>query len=358
MTLLAVRDLSIVFRTLDGLVHAVNGVDLDINSGEIVGLVGESGSGKSVTSLAILRLLPDSVSQVTSGRILLEGIDLLTLAQSEMRAVRGRQIAIVFQDPSTSLNPVLTIEEQLVETVLAHTAMDRLAAKNRAVELLTMVGIPSPRSRLKSYPHEFSGGMRQRVMIAIALALEPKLLIADEPTTALDVTIQAQVLELIAELVAKFNTAVLLITHDLGVAARMTQRLNVMYGGFIVESATTAEAFAYPRHPYTIGLLQSMPRIDRPPTEELQAIDGAPPQQVGPIKGCPFAPRCAWSLPICWRENPTLDPVTKTPKPGDSDRSMHRVACHNQATLEEARVGRPQRADFVRASRDTDSESL
>jgi oligopeptide/dipeptide ABC transporter ATP-binding protein len=343
VTLLSVEGLEVRIDTDRGVLHAVNGVDLTVEAGEIVGLVGESGCGKSVTSLAILRLLPEPAARVTRGRVMLDGVDLLQLPVEEMRKVRGPKISMVFQDPGTSLNPVLTIEEQLTETLSAHSTIDRKQARERAIELLGMVGISSPRTRLRSYPHEFSGGMRQRVMIAIALALEPKLLIADEPTTALDVTIQAQVLELVAELVSRTKTAVILITHDLGIAARMTQRLNVMYGGLIVESGSTSDLFYHPHHPYTVGLLQSLPRIDRPSGADLLAIEGVPPQLIGEFKGCPFTPRCAWRLPRCLEETPALLPVDG---PHDSENGaarMHLAACHNQPTDEDARAGRPLR---------------
>ncbi len=349
MTLLAVEGLEVTFDTDRGVLHAVNGVDLMVEAGEVVGLVGESGCGKSVTSLAIMRLLPEPAARITRGRVMLDGVDLLKLPAEDMRKVRGPQISMVFQDPGTSLNPVLTIEEQLTETLAAHSPIDRKHARERAVELLAMVGIPSPRTRLKSYPHEFSGGMRQRVMIAIALALEPKLLIADEPTTALDVTIQAQVLELVADLVTRLRTAVILITHDLGIAARMTQRLNVMYGGLIVESGNTVDLFEHPRHPYTVGLLQSLPRIDRPTGSDLVAIEGAPPQLIGGFTGCPFAPRCAWKVPRCVEETPALLPVNVA-NGGSPAPSSHLAACYNQPTADEARSGRPLRPAADEAS--------
>jgi oligopeptide/dipeptide ABC transporter ATP-binding protein len=254
---------------------------------------------------------------------------------------------MIFQDPMTSLNPVLTIEEQLVETIRAHRKIDSDAARARAVELLTMVGIPSPESRLRDFPHQFSGGMRQRVMIAIALALAPKLLIADEPTTALDVTIQAQVLDLLRNLTTEGKTALVLITHDLGVVAGMTQRINVMYAGFIVESATTEAVFEKPSHPYTVGLLHSIPKINAAPGEELLPIEGRPPDMRRAPTGCPFAPRCAWRLDVCWTDNPPLAPVidgTALVLTGPS--ATHRIACHNPPTPEEAVAGRPLRDGF------------
>ncbi len=350
MTLLSVRDLVVRFRTHDGTVYAVNGVSFDVDEGETLGLVGESGCGKSVTNLAVMRLLPKPAGRVEGGRVVFEGQDLTRLSEAEMRDLRGKEIAMIFQDPMTSLNPVLTIEEQMVETIRAHRAVGPREARDRAIELLGMVGIPSPELRLKNYPHHFSGGMRQRVMIAMALALEPKLLIADEPTTALDVTIQAQVLELLQRLTAERGTAVILITHDLGVVAGMTRRINVMYAGFIVETAPTPELFAHPRHPYTVGLLHSIPRLDGPAGEPLIPIEGTPPDLRWAPVGCPFAPRCAWRVAQCWDENPTLEPlVTGVPIQMTGARATHRIACWNPPTAEEASAGRPLREGFVPA---------
>ena len=341
--LLSIQELVVKFRTREGTIHAVNGVTFDMEAGERLGLVGESGCGKSVTSLATMRLLPQPAGKIEGGRVVFDGLDLSTLSEREMRELRGREIAMIFQDPMSSLNPVLTIEEQLIETIQAHRKVDKDAARKRAIELLAMVGIPEPEGRLKSFPHQFSGGMRQRVMIAIALALEPRLMIADEPTTALDVTIQAQVLELLHRLTEDTETALILITHDLGVVAGMTQRINVMYAGFIVEAATTHELFASPAHPYTIGLLHSIPRLtDGERQSALIPIEGTPPDQRRPITGCPFAPRCAWRLPVCWDENPALVPI----HPGErvvqtGPNATHRIACHNPPTPEEAIAGRP-----------------
>ena len=351
MALLEIRDLVVRFRTHDGLVHAVNGVSFDLDEAETLGLVGESGCGKSVTNLAILRLLPRPAGRIEGGEVHFEGQDLLRLSEAEMRDLRGREIAMIFQDPMTSLNPVLTIEEQMVETIRAHRPVSQREARDRAVELLKTVGIPRPETRLRSFPHEFSGGMRQRVMIAMALALEPKLLIADEPTTALDVTIQAQVLELLQRLTAERGTAVILITHDLGVVAGMTRRINVMYAGHVVECATTAELFAHPRHPYTVGLLHSMPRLDAPEGEPLIPIEGAPPDLRLLPKGCPFAPRCAWRLEGCWSDLPPLGPLepvghVQTTGPGVT----HRTACWNPPTDAEAAAGMPLRTGFVPAA--------
>ena len=349
--LLSIQDLVVKFRTREGTIHAVNGVTFDLEPGETLGLVGESGCGKSVTSLATLRLLPQPAGRIEGGRVMFDGIDLATLSERDLRDLRGKEIAMIFQDPMTSLNPVLTIEEQLVETIQAHKKVDKADARKRAIELLAMVGIPEPEKRLKSFPHQFSGGMRQRVMIAIALALDPRLMIADEPTTALDVTIQAQVLEILRRLTEESGTALILITHDLGVVAGMTQRINVMYAGFIVEAATTIELFANPSHPYTIGLLHSIPRMgedERP--ETLIPIEGTPPDQRRPVTGCPFAPRCAWRLEVCWTDNPGLVPI----RPGErvvqtGPDATHRIACHNPPTAEEATAGRPLRDGFVAA---------
>jgi oligopeptide transport system ATP-binding protein len=350
VTLLSVRDLVVRFRTHDGTVYAVNGVSFDLDEGETLGLVGESGCGKSVTNLAVMRLLPEPAGRIEGGRVEFEGQDLIELDESEMRELRGKEIAMIFQDPMTSLNPVLTIEEQMVETIKAHKKITGSDARARAIELLSMVGIPQPEQRLRNFPHQFSGGMRQRVMIAMALALEPKLLIADEPTTALDVTIQAQVLELLSRLAADHGTAVILITHDLGVVAGMTRRTNVMYAGFVVESATTAELFAQPSHPYTVGLLHSMPRLDAQPGEPLIPIEGTPPDlRFAPV-GCPFAPRCAWRVESCWRGMPPLEPLQPTTEVHmTGSGATHRCACWNRPTAEEASAGRPLRAGFTAA---------
>lgn len=351
MALLSVRDLVVQFRTHDGTVYAVNGVSFDLAEGETLGLVGESGCGKSVTNLAVMRLLPSPAGRIVGGHVYFEDEDLVGLDESEMRDLRGKEIAMIFQDPMTSLNPVLTIEEQMVETIKAHKKATGKEARARANELLAMVGIPQPEQRLKNFPHQFSGGMRQRVMIAMALALQPKLLIADEPTTALDVTIQAQVLELLGRLAAENGTAVILITHDLGVVAGMTQRINVMYAGYVVEAAITGDLFARPRHPYTVGLLHSIPRLDAQPGEPLIPIEGAPPDlRFAPV-GCPFAPRCAWRIETCWKAMPPLDPID----PGHElvttgPRATHRAACWNPPTPEEAVAARPLREGFEPAA--------
>ena len=349
-TLLDVQDLLVRFRTQDGTIHAVNGISFELGRGERLGLVGESGCGKSVTNLAIIRLLPKPAGRIEGGKVLFDGEDLVTLDESEVREIRGRDIAMIFQDPMTSLNPVLTVEEQMVETIQAHKKVSKADARARAVELLGMVGIPQPEKRLKSFPHQFSGGMRQRVMIAMALALEPKLMIADEPTTALDVTIQAQVLELISRLTTESGTSLILITHDLGVVAGMTDRINVMYAGFIVETAPTGDLFDRPTHPYTVGLLHSMPRVDATEGEPLIPIEGRPPDMRRAPRGCPFAPRCAWRLERCWTENPTLESVVPgTPLVTTGHGATHRIACHNPALPGEAELGRPARPGHVPA---------
>jgi oligopeptide transport system ATP-binding protein len=350
VALLEVRDLVVRFRTHDGTIYAVNGVSFDLEPGETLGLVGESGCGKSVTNLAIMRLLPKPAGHIEGGQVRFDGLDLVSLPEEDMRNLRGRDIAMIFQDPMTSLNPVLTVEEQMTETIQAHKKVTKKEARDRAIELLAMVGIPQPENRLKSYPHQFSGGMRQRVMIAMALALEPKLMIADEPTTALDVTIQAQVLELLKRLTDETDTAMILITHDLGVVAGMTQRIKVMYAGFIVEAATTADLFALPSHPYTVGLLHSIPRLDALEGEELIPIEGRPPDQRQVPLGCLFAPRCAWRIETCWSENPELVALDRSD--GTSLSGMgatHRIACHNPPSREEALAGRPLRPGFKAA---------
>jgi oligopeptide transport system ATP-binding protein len=345
MPLLQVQDLVVRFRTHEATIYAVNGVTFDLDEGERIGLVGESGCGKSVTNLAIIRLLPKPAGRIEGGKVLFDAQDLATLREDEVREIRGRDIAMIFQDPMTSLNPVLTIEEQMVETIRAHKPVRSAEARARAIELLAMVGIPQPEKRLRAFPHQFSGGMRQRVMIAMALALEPRLMIADEPTTALDVTIQAQVLELISRLTTETGTSLILITHDLGVVAGMTDRINVMYAGFIVETGPTGELFDRPSHPYTVGLLHSIPRVDAPEGDPLIPIEGRPPDMRHAPTGCPFAPRCAWRLEQCWNVNPALEPVDLgAPLVTTGPRATHRTACHNPPTREEAEAGRPMRA--------------
>jgi oligopeptide/dipeptide ABC transporter ATP-binding protein len=322
--LLSVEDLRVEFWTSRGTVHAVNGITLDIAPGETLGIVGESGCGKSVTSLAILGLLARA-GRVVGGTAMFEGRDLLQLKDDQLRQIRGRDIAMIFQDPMTSLNPVLTVGRQIREALETHFDLDKKEAMARSAELLDRVGIPSPKMRLKDYPHQFSGGMRQRAMIAMALACEPKLLIADEPTTALDVTIQAQILDLLRQLVAEQDAALILITHDLGVVAGMCERVNVMYAGMFVETGSATALFGRPRHPYTLGLLQSIPRLDATRKEALRPIEGAPRDMLSPPSACPFQPRCRFEVEQSRLEVPLLRQI----EPG------HYVACFNPVPVEE-----------------------
>jgi oligopeptide/dipeptide ABC transporter ATP-binding protein len=322
--LLAVEDLRVRFKTQRGLVHAVNGISFDVRPGETLGLVGESGCGKSVTALTTMGILPRA-ARIASGSIRLDGRELLGLSERQWRRVRGKEIAMIFQDPMTSLNPVLTVGAQLREAIEEHLDLDRKAATRRAVELLEQVGIPSPADRLRNYPHQFSGGMRQRVMIAIALACEPKVLIADEPTTALDVTIQAQILDLLRDLVADRGTSLVLITHDLGVVAGMCERVKVMYAGTLIEEGSASELFAAPRHPYTLGLLQSVPRLDAGRKQPLRPIPGAPRNMLSEPVSCPFAPRCRNRLDRCDAELPQLERLD----------TGQRAACFNPAAADE-----------------------
>ncbi len=303
--LLEVDDLRVEFWTARGTIYAVNGVSFDIAPGETLGIVGESGCGKSVTSLALLGILPRA-GRVVGGSARFAGRDLVGLSDAELRRVRGKEVAMIFQDPMTSLNPVLTIGRQIREALQTHLGLEKAEAETRAAELLDQVGIPAARARLRDYPHQFSGGMRQRAMIAMALACEPKLLIADEPTTALDVTIQAQILDLLRTLVAERGTALILITHDLGVVAGMCDRVNVMYAGMFVETGRASDVFATPRHPYTVGLLQSVPRLDARRRSRLQPIEGQPRSMLAAPSSCPFAPRCRYVLDGCRVEVPAL----------------------------------------------------
>jgi oligopeptide transport system ATP-binding protein len=320
--LLSVRDLRITFGSGKRTVHAVNGVSYDVAAGETIGIVGESGCGKSVSALAVMRLLPKPAARLGADtRILFEGRELTELPESAMRQLRGEELAMIFQDPMTSLNPSLTIGRQVTEVLEAHRGVRGEAAKERAAELLETVGIPHARKRLGDYPHQFSGGMRQRVMIAMALALEPKLLIADEPTTALDVTIQAQILDLMRTIVSDRGTALVLITHDLGVVAGICRRVLVMYAGHIVEEATVEEIFGRPRHPYTVGLLRSIPRLDEEQPVELVPIEGQPPDLSREIRGCPFAARCFNVQERCLESMPPLEQAPNA-APG------HRIACY------------------------------
>jgi len=318
VALLEVRDLKVQFATDDGVVRAVDGVSFSVEAGRSLGIVGESGSGKSVSNLSLLGLTRAGNASF-SGEVMFEGRDLLKMPEAELRQIRGEEIAMIFQDPLSSLHPFYRVGDQLIEAVRAHHDVSKRAGKDRAIEMLQMVGIPEPRSRVDSYPHEFSGGMRQRAMIAMALINSPKLLIADEPTTALDVTVQAQILELIERLQSETGTAVILITHDLGVVAEVTHDIAVMYAGRVVERAPTAELFAAPQHPYTWGLLRSIPRLDSPRDEELVPIEGRPPSMITRPSGCAFHPRCPYVREAHKRVDPRLEPVTG--RPG------HDVAC-------------------------------
>ena len=304
--LLQVKDLRTHFFTDEGVVRAVDGISYDVEEGETMGLVGESGCGKSVSALSILRLIPSPPGKIVGGEVWFDGRDLLKVNEEEIRHVRGNRIAMIFQEPMTSLNPVLTIGRQITEALELHLKMNRNAANGRAVELLEMVGIPEGQTRLNDYPHQFSGGMRQRVMIAMALSCNPKLLLADEPTTALDVTIQAQILEIMARLSSEFGTAVIIITHNLGVVARYANRVNVMYAGKIVESGSAREIYGRPRHPYTLGLLRSVPRLDEARRDKLVPIEGLPPDLANIPPGCSFYPRCAYRIDRCRQEEPPL----------------------------------------------------
>jgi oligopeptide transport system ATP-binding protein len=302
-----VKNLSTRFHTEDGIVHAVNGISYALHEGETLGVVGESGCGKSVHALSIMGLIPQPPGEIPTGEVIFRGRDLLKLSKNQQRLVRGAEIAMVFQDPMTSLNPVLTIGRQITEALKLHLGMDNEQARARAAELLTMVGIPSARERLDDYPHQFSGGMRQRVMIAMGISCNPQLLIADEPTTALDVTIQAQILDLVRRLRDKIGMAMIWISHDLGVVAGLADTVQVMYAGYIVERGPVKDVYADPRHPYTIGLLGSLPRLDQK-NDRLYSIEGAPPDMRYLPKGCPFAARCPYRIAKC-DENPSLLPV-------------------------------------------------
>jgi oligopeptide transport system ATP-binding protein len=307
--LLEVRDLHTEFRTGAGVVRAVDGISYTVEPGETVAIVGESGSGKSVSALSVLRLISDPPGRITRGEILFAGRDIMQLPEAEMREVRGGEIGMVFQEPMTSLNPVLTIGRQITETLEQHRGVDRGAARQRALELLGLVGIADADRRLKQYPHQLSGGMRQRIMIAIALACDPKLIIADEPTTALDVTIQAQILELMKDLTRRLHVALIIITHNLGVVARYANRVNVMYAGRLVESGPAADVYHTPRHPYTMALLRSVPRLDRPRQERLDPVEGQPPDLTRLDGGCAFRPRCRFAVEACAGAQPPLEPA-------------------------------------------------
>jgi oligopeptide/dipeptide ABC transporter ATP-binding protein len=322
--LLSVEDLRVQFWTSRGIVYAVNGISFDIARGETLGIVGESGCGKSVTALAILGILARA-GRVPTGKAIFEGRDLLGLSDRQLRGIRGKDIAMIFQDPMTSLNPVLTIGKQIREALHQHFGMKKKEADARATELLDRVGIPSASKRVNDYPHQFSGGMRQRAMIAMALACKPKLMIADEPTTALDVTIQAQILDLLRELVAEEDAALILITHDLGVVAGMCERVNVMYSGLFMETGSAEQVFARPRHPYTLGLLQSVPRLDASRRARLHPIEGQPRDMLNEPSACPFQPRCRFEVELSREQVPELAEIERG----------HWVACFNPVSAEE-----------------------
>jgi oligopeptide transport system ATP-binding protein len=307
--LLEVRHLETRFFTQDGIVHAVNDLSFHVDEGETLGIVGESGSGKSISMLSVMGLIPTPPGKITRGEVLFEGRDLLKVSAEAMRQIRGNRIAMIFQDPMTSLNPVLRVSRQLTEALQLHQKMTADQARSRAIELLQQVGIPAAADRVDNYPHQFSGGMRQRVMIAMGLSCSPKLLIADEPTTALDVTIQAQIVELIKQLRDQLKMAIIWITHDLAFLAGLADRIMVMYAGQVVEQASRQDLYKNPRHPYTIGLLQSIPRLDEDCRETLQAIEGLPPSLVNYPQGCPFAPRCRFAIERCSSENPLLESI-------------------------------------------------
>ncbi len=320
--LLDIKGLEIAFYTKDGIVRAVNGISYSLDEGDTLGIVGESGCGKSVSSLAMLRLLPEPPARIMGGQILFEGQDLLKLSLNEMHKIRGRKIAMIFQDPMTSLNPVMTIGAQIAEAVRVNLGLSARGARDRAVEVLSHVGIPRAQDRYNDFPHQFSGGMRQRVMIAMAISCNPRLLIADEPTTALDVTIQAQIVELVRRLQQELNMAVIWITHDLGVIARLARRVNVMYAGYIIESGPIKRIFGNPQHPYTIGLLGSVPQANGA-GQTLQYIDGAPPDLIRLPQGCAFAPRCKHRTPDCDHSQPALTEIEP----------QHRAACVNLSQI-------------------------
>ena len=322
MAMLEIKGLKTHFKTDDGWLHAVDGVDMALDAGETLCVVGESGCGKSVTAKSVMKLIDMPPGKIVAGQVLWQGRDLVPLSSAEMQKIRAKEIAIVFQEPMTSLNPVYTVGEQIAESIRLHEGLGRKEALNRAVEMLKLVRIPTPERRIHDFPHQFSGGMRQRVMIAIALACNPKLLIADEPTTALDVTIQAQILDLLGELKANMGMAVMLITHAMGVVAEVAQRVVVMYAGKVVEEATVEALFARPRHPYTQGLIRSIPRIDMAATAaghkvRLEAIGGTVPKLIDPPEGCRFAPRCKHAVPACTTATPPLRQVG----------TEHKVAC-------------------------------
>lgn len=304
--ILQVRDLKTYFTVDEGVVKAVDGVSFDLHKGETLGIVGESGSGKSVTNLSIINMIPNPPGKIVGGQVLFSGKDLLKIPASELRHIRGNKISMIFQDPMTSLNPFLKISTQMIETIVLHQGLDKKAAKEKAIEMLKLAGIPAPEKRIDQYPHQFSGGMRQRVMIAMGLSCNPEILIADEPTSALDVTIQAQILELMQELTKRLGTAVILITHSLGVVAGMCDTLCVMYAGRIVERGKTDDIFEDPKHPYTQGLIRSVPRLDKENADRLYSIPGQPPNVIDLPDCCPFYPRCEKAMDICKKKYPAI----------------------------------------------------
>jgi oligopeptide transport system ATP-binding protein len=316
-TLLQVKNLKTQFFTQDGVVKAVDGVSFDLGEGDTLGIVGESGCGKSVTVLSVMRLIPQPPGKIVEGEVIFDGMDLVKVSDEQIRRVRGNKIAMVFQDPMTSLNPVLTINQQISEAMELHLGMNKAEARKRTIELLEIVGIPEAAQRVDDYPHQFSGGMRQRSMIAMALSCSPQLLIADEPTTALDVTIQAQIIELVKRLQRELGMAVIWITHDLGVVAGLCERVIVMYAGHIIEQAKIKELYSNPSHPYTLGLLGSIPRLDAVRKSKLTPIEGLPPDLIDAPPGCPFVPRCAYVQDICRQERPALRTVALE----------HQIAC-------------------------------
>ncbi|MDH4615938.1 ABC transporter ATP-binding protein [Brevibacillus sp. AY1] len=327
--ILDVKDLHVSFHTYAGEVKAVRGVNFHVNRGEAVAIVGESGCGKSVTAQSLMKLIPMPPGEIKKGEILFNGENLVSKSNKQMEAIRGKEIGMIFQDPMTSLNPTMTIGNQITEGLIKHQNMSRTDARKRAIELLTIVGIPQPEKRVEQYPHEFSGGMRQRAMIAIALACSPKLLIADEPTTALDVTIQAQILDLMKDLQKKLGTSIILITHDLGVVAEMCDRVIVMYAGKVIETGTVDDIFYNPQHPYTKGLLRSVPRLDLNRDEPLTPIFGTPPDLLRPPTGCGFTARCESAMRVCQEMDPELVEVS----------GSQRAACWLQHPLAQNRSG-------------------
>ncbi len=331
--LLQIQDLTVHFHTQEGIVHALNGISFSLKPGESMAIVGESGSGKTVTAYAILQLIDRPPGRIKNGAVLFQGQDLLQLNEKQMQKIRGREITYIPQDPMTALNPARTIGQQIQETIQLHLALNRHAAKKRVIELLTTVGIPDAERRLDDYPRQFSGGQRQRILIAMALACNPALLIADEPTTALDVTIQAQIVALVKKLKARLGMAVIWITHDLGVAAGLVDKVAVLYSGFVMEIAPVRPLFKQTSHPYTLGLLQSLPIIDAAPTDKLIPIDGTPPDLYQPPKGCPFAPRCRFVIDPCWQEMPPLLPIAPA----------HYTACWQWETVQTASQTTPER---------------